>query len=246
MGWWSRHHETEAVRRHFAEFLDLSPHAREQALAGAEAPAWIAAAAQYGLVEAQLLHGQLLLDRGDPALALRWFRAAAEANHPPAQNMVGRCLEKGWGTAPDLPEAARHYRLAAEAGLDWAQFNLGMVLLYGIGLERDRIQAHTWFERAVAQGHAKAANMLGRFHEEGWDRPPDMAAATSFYRMAAEGGDFRARFNLATIYLNAGRRADALPLLQAAWAEGSPDFKEEAGAALRNSGDPDLLAIAVR
>lgn len=76
-----------------------------------------------------MLLGQSLLDCGEAAVALRWFEAAAGAGFAPARNMVGRCLEMGWGVEPDLAEAARHYRQAAEAGLDWGQLNLANLLL---------------------------------------------------------------------------------------------------------------------
>ena len=35
----------------------------------------------------------------DPLAALKWFRRAADANHLDAINMVGRCLDNGWGAA---------------------------------------------------------------------------------------------------------------------------------------------------
>ena len=62
-------------------------------------------AAEGGAVEAQLLLGQMLPDgRGVPRRpeeALHWFGDAARAGHPMGMNMVGRCLEHGWGTPVD-------------------------------------------------------------------------------------------------------------------------------------------------
>ena len=69
----------------------------------AAAAAWVAAAAQNGIVEAQAVYGQYLLDghgvERNVDEALTWFRHAARRDHPMAMNMLGRCYEHGWGTA---------------------------------------------------------------------------------------------------------------------------------------------------
>ena len=243
MGWLRKPRKPAPTRRSFAELQALPPEQRRAAFAGKEGHSWIEAAALYGLVEAQVLLGQVLLDRGDAARALPWFKAAAGAGYAPARNMVGRCFEMGWGVEPDLAEAARHYRQAAELGLDWGQFNLANLLLYGLGAPRDRSEAFRWYMCAAQQGHAKAMNMLARFHEEGWDRLRDPEQAAVWYRRAADAGDFRGQYNLATLLAEQGRRAEALVWLNQALEHGSPDFLAQAGAALRANGDPAFQAI---
>src|SRR4051812_4362873 len=105
----------------FDELRSLDTAAWQSALAGEpeNAARWLDAAARYGLVEAQTLFGQILLDgRGlpkDPPRAFRWFSIAAEAGHAPAMNMAGRCLEHGWGVIRDWAAATGWYRRAAEA-----------------------------------------------------------------------------------------------------------------------------------
>ena len=91
--------------------LDALREASAEALAAAfagppeEAARWIDAAARYGMVEGQLLYGQILLDgrgvRQDQVAARGWFRAAAEAGSAAARNMLGRCHEMGWGGVAD-------------------------------------------------------------------------------------------------------------------------------------------------
>jgi uncharacterized protein len=163
-----------------------------------EAIGWVGAAARYGLVEAQLLFGQMLLDGiGTPRnqwAAFRWFSAVAEAGWADAINMVGRCHEGGWGVEQDFPKAVQYYRKAAELGLDWGQYNLANTLLRGRGVPRDRRQALTWYLRAARLGHAKSMNLVGRFFEGGWDVPADRQTAHHWYRRSAEGGDFRGQY----------------------------------------------------
>ena len=246
--WWKR--RVNAERKRFAALRAMAPEDRAAALGSAAAADWVETAAQYGLVEAQVLLGQLHLERrmpkADPVRGVTWFRAAASAGYAPAMNMLGRCLENGWGVAQDSQAAARWFARAAEAGLDWGQYNLGCTLLYGSGMPRDRVAAFDWFAQAAGQGLAKAMNMLGRFHEHGLDRPADLVAAEYWYRRGAEAGDFRARYNVATLLAQRGERDAALALFAAAIAEGSPDFLRDAAAALDGSGDAVLQALADR
>ncbi len=211
-------------------------------------------AACLGLVEAQTTLGQMLLDgRGTPAdaqAARRWFTVAAEAGYAPAANMLGRCLERGWGGDPDMVQAAHWYRHAAEGGLDWGQYNLANMVLRGRGLARDVPWAFRLFLAAARQGHAKSMNMVARFLEEGWIGPIDQAQAVSWYQCAAEGGDFRAQFNLATLLVQMGRMLEALQWFTQAGEKGSLDFRRVAADHLLARAEPELreagLKIAAR
>jgi TPR repeat protein len=63
-------------------------------------------------------------------------------------NLVGRCVEHGWGTARDLTAAAQWYRRSAYAGYPRGQYNWATVLL-----ETGRsAEAAVWLERAAGQG----------------------------------------------------------------------------------------------
>jgi hypothetical protein len=229
----------------FAELRALTP----ERLAGEpdETIRWITAAAQYGLVEGQLLLGQCLLDgRGvprDPRAAVRWFEAAAGAGNLDAANMVGRCHEMGWGFPVDARCAADWYRRAAEGGLDWGQYNLGNLLLRGHGVPPDRAQALGWYLRAAHQGHAKSMNLVGRFCEEGWESPPDPAAAHRWYRHAAERGDFRAQFNLGTLLTGLDRIDEATEWLRAAVLGATPDVVRLIAGTLLQSNEPALRDV---
>lgn len=207
---------------------------------------WIAAAARAGMVEAQILYGQILLEgRGIPQdrrAALGWFQAAADAGSLKGLTMVGRCHELGWGTPIDLPRARAIYGEAAEKGFDWAQYNLAALM----AREGDRAGALAWYRRAAASGHAKSMTVLGRFLEEGWETRRDPEAAQAFYARAAALGDFRAQFNMGTLATAAGNIPAALRWFEQAAAQGSPGFLGKMAMALLARPEPELRALGLR
>jgi TPR repeat protein len=101
---------------------------------------WVFVAAVEGLPQAQVCYGRMLLEgtgvSKNPEQALKWFRRAAAADDADGINMVGRCLDSGWGTAEDAAGAAEHFQRAADMGHPWAQYNLGHMYLDGRGARR--------------------------------------------------------------------------------------------------------------
>jgi TPR repeat protein len=206
-----------------------------------EAARWIAAAARAGMVEAQILYGQILLEgRGvaaDPAAAFAWFRTAATTGNVRAETMLGRCHELGWGTPIDLPRALEIYLEGAKRGYDWAQYNLASLL----ARDGRRAEAFRWFRAAAGQGHAKSMTVLGRYLEEGWETPRDPAGAHALYARAAALGDFRAQFNMGTL---AASPEEALGWFTKAAASGSPGFLGQMAEALGKRPEPELQALS--
>jgi TPR repeat protein len=205
-------------------------------------------AAKEGVVDAQALLGQILLEgRGiarDEALALRWFQIAAHSGHLMARNMAGRCREHGWGCDVDEAAAAREYRVAAEAGLDWGQYNYANLLATGRGVAEDQPQALACYRRAAEQGHAKSMNLLGRYLEDGRFCPQDLHAAVDWYRRSAEAGDFRGQFSYAAVLADRGQIDAALQWLRKALAGGNLKFLRVAHKALVAANDPRIRAMA--
>lgn len=205
-------------------------------------------AAGQGIVEAQALLGQILLDgRGiaqDAPLALRWFGIAAGQGHLMARNMLGRCHEHGWGCVADAAVAARHYRIAAQNGLDWAMYNLANLLATGRGIPEDQLQALDLYRRAAESGHAKSMNLLGRYLEEGRVCPRDLTAAHDWYRRSAEGGDFRGQFSHAAVLADEGRVDEAVVWLEKALAGGNQNFLRVASQTLAAAAEPRFRALA--
>ncbi|WP_300632913.1 tetratricopeptide repeat protein [Pseudomonas sp.] len=238
MGFLLRRQEVLNVEQ-LQSMLDDSPVRAAQA---------ILIAAREGVVDAQALLGQILLEgRGiarDQALALRWFRIAAQGGHLMARNMIGRCLEHGWGCDVDEVAAAGEYRRGAEAGLDWAQYNYANLLATGRGVAQDQAQALALYRQAAEQGHAKSMNLVGRYLEEGQYCPRDIEAAVDWYQRSAKAGDFRGQFSYAAILADSGQIEAALALLRKALAGGNRRFLQTAHKTLAVANDPQIRAMA--
>ena len=242
----------EAVQ---ADYLRMSQlrrmnHAELRALLAGDpktAAPWIHAAARYGVAEAQLRLGQMLLDGAgapkDEAAALTWFTRAAKTGAPEAMNMVGRCCENGWGTDVDLGAAAAWYRRSAEAGHDWGEYNYANMVFDGRGVGRDPVQAVAWYQRAADKGHARAMNLLARCYEEGWGTPRDPAAAGDWYRRSAEAGYFRAQFNYGSVLGAQGRIDEALTWFERACREAPADSRRAMIEVLRRQTHPKLVDL---
>jgi TPR repeat protein len=207
-----------------------------------ERAAFVRAAAEAGVAEAQAVFGQMLLDGAgvtrNEAAALGWFVRAAAQHHLMAINMVGRCYDLGWGTTPDKRRAAECYRIAAERGLDWGMYNYATLLALGDGVAEDKAAALDWFDKAAKLGNAKAINFVGSFHEDGWVVPRDMKKAARLYARAAEGGDFRGAFNHARMLGAAGKVEEAIGWLKRAGATATPAFVDKASAWLEAADVP--------
>ena len=162
-----------------------------------------------------------------------------------ALNMVGRCYDLGWGVAIDKVRAAECYRVAAARGLEWGMYNYATLLTLGEGVGEDKAAALDWFRKAAALGNAKAANYIGSFHEDGWVVGRDLESAEIHYRIAAEGGDFRGRFNLARLLAARGQGEEALHWLAGVRETATPAFMEKAERWLRGVDDPVLRGEGV-
>jgi TPR repeat protein len=102
-----------------------------------------------------------------------------------------------------------------------AQAVLGQMLLDA----GDARQGFAWFNKAAAQGHLMALNMVGRCYDLGWGTAIDKARAAECFRIAAERGLDWGMYNYATaLALGAGLtedKATALAWFQKAAAMGN-------------------------
>jgi TPR repeat protein len=213
-----------------------------------DALVWLRAAARQGVPRAQAILGQrLLFGEGtvpEPGEAVHWLALAAQADDLDAINLMGRCCEHGWGRAVDASMAVYWYRLAASNGLDWGMYNLANLIMSGQGTPVDRPAALAWYRQAADAGHAKSINVLGRFHEEGWECEPDLERAFGLYGRAAQGGDFRGQFNYARMLLERGATAQAVCWLRQIPSAATPAFMHNLRGWLLRSPHTEINALA--
>jgi hypothetical protein len=92
-------------------------------------------------------------------------------------------------------ETARaEFQPAAEQGDPWAQYNLGVLHQKGLGGPEDLEAAFAWFERSAQQKNRLAAFALGLLCAA--RKPPDLADAYMWFRVASRLGHAEARQNL--------------------------------------------------
>ncbi|RYE00880.1 MAG: sel1 repeat family protein [Sphingomonadales bacterium] len=91
-------------------------------------------------------------------------------------------------------ERAALIRLGAEDGVAEAQAVLGQMML-----DQGRAaEGFGWFNKAAAQGHVMALNMVGRCYDLGWGVGVDKVRAAECFRIAAERGLEWGMYNYAT------------------------------------------------
>lgn len=223
------HLDARTLTARLSEILDGPPE---------QAATTLRAAAEGGVIQAQLVYGQWLLDghgvTADAAQAVQWFQHAARRGEPMALNMLGQCHAHGWGVPANPFMAAYWYRLAAQGGLDWGMYNYATALTLGQGITVDKSAALDWFRKAAALGHAKSINMIGSFYEDGWVVVRDETTAARCYRQAAEMGDFRGHFNTARLLIARGGVDDALPWLARIPERATPAFMRKTAAWLQD------------
>ena len=83
------------------------------------------------------------------ALAVTWWRRAAEQGHADAQFNLGVVYSNGNGVPQDDAESVTWYRLAAEQGHADAQNQLGMRYAEGTGVPQDDTEAVAWYRKAA-------------------------------------------------------------------------------------------------
>lgn len=220
------------------------------ALGGEEAATLVKAAAAYGLPDAQVRLGRMLLEgegvTPNRRAAFDCFVAAAELGNIEGHNMLGRCHENGWGTEINYAAAAREYRIAAEAGLDWAQYNLAHMLLSGSGVAQDRSAAFQWYSRAANQGHVRAMNLVARCYEEGWGTQKNSLEALLWVRRSAKGGYFRGAYNYASLLADDGCVTGAVYWFERAVSNAPEPTRTNMIVALRRHNATAIRALAAR
>lgn len=107
----------------------------------------------------------------DDAWAIRYFRQAAEQNHPRAQFWLGICHYYGQGVPQDYAEAVRWFALAAQQELPPAQSMLGDCFYHGRGVAQDYREAFRWYCKAAVSGNNAESPKI---YAWAWEAPHDL------------------------------------------------------------------------
>lgn len=136
----------------------------------AEAAKWFERAAVQGLADAQFNLG-VLYQRGegvaqDDRLAFFWYQSAADQGLPRAQHNLATAYAEGKGIARNYPKALEWFTKSANAGVGASQYSLAAIYESGlVSGKPDLAQARAWYEKAAAQGDAKATERLALMGE---------------------------------------------------------------------------------
>ncbi len=90
---------------------------------------------------------------GKPDLesAVKWFKAAAEKDHPAAKTALGNAYYYGRGVDKDLDRMFEWYNRAAEANDPTGMHNLGVIFEHGVsslGIDKDEAKAIDWYTKS--------------------------------------------------------------------------------------------------
>jgi TPR repeat protein len=157
-----------------------------------------------GDAAAQFQYGVLLqtgdeLVEADKALAVTYFRRAADAGNVDAVIALGECHRLGDGVPKDAAAARELYRRAAEAKSPAGYFHLARSLRSARGAERNDAEAARLALLAVDAGFAPAMQLYGRIVEGGREVAEDPELALEYFNRASEGGCPGGMFRMAVI-----------------------------------------------
>jgi TPR repeat protein len=188
------------------------------------------AKAQAGDPGAQVALGKAYeAGRGVPqsyALAMKWYRTAAEQGNAIAENDVGLMFRLGRGVEQDKVEAVKWYRKAAKKENLNAMYNIGTAYYNGDGVGADMVSAYAWFLLAEKVGNPAAINAtkqmkeetgtlecdafekIGDMYQKGDELGQNSSEAINWYRKAAENGKPEVQIKLANLLFH-GEHASA-------------------------------------
>ena len=132
--------------------------------------------------------GRKLFASNQPEEGYKIMLKAAQAGHPIAQYLCGKCLFYGVGAAANAKEAYQWTLKSAQQHYPLGENGLGVCYETGLGVERNIAEALKWYNLAAEHKCARAMNNLGRCHLDGVGVPADPAKAIEWFGKAAELG----------------------------------------------------------
>lgn len=171
--------------------------------------------------------GQSIVRR-NPRAAVAVLLRAATSGDPSAAFSLGYAYGNGLGTKPNIKDAMRWYRRAVRGGQSAAASNIATIYR-DAGSAR---QAFQWWNRACKMKDGDAAVDVGYGYQYGIGTKKTGVSAKRAYRLAIRSNNITqlereaAMYHLAVVYTDEGKRALAVPLLEAANIDG--DYPEAA------------------
>jgi hypothetical protein len=161
-----------------------------------------------GEVEAMNMVAAIIMDpppgiAADPARALQlWEQALAGGSEGARLNLGTRLLLND--ATDDDARAVALLRGVEPDFIPYAAYPLGRAYLFGHGVDQDLERGSRLMEMAVEQtpGNVDAQFLLARAYQNGWGIPADPDAAYAHMKIAADGGDPRAQWNVGMMLLD--------------------------------------------
>lgn len=140
----------------------------------------------------------------DEARALRlWEQSAAGGSDGARLNLATQLLLNG-DPADDARAVSMLREIRNEELIPLTAYPLARAALFGNGMERNLAEGSRLMAAAVetTPTNIDARFLLGRAYQNGWGIPVDSAAAYRHLKVAADGGDARAMWNVGMALLN--------------------------------------------
>lgn len=137
----------------------------------------------------------------DRAMAVKWWRKAAEGGNAKAQYNLACCYSCGCQVAKDQHEAFKWCQKAAEQGIADAQCTIGNLYLEGDVVKRDVSKAVMWIEKAGEQGVLWAQYFLGYSYYYGKTTEKNPTKAAIWLEKGANQGDIRSLYLLGMCHI---------------------------------------------
>jgi TPR repeat protein len=132
------------------------------------------------------------LGRGFPsndlALAIFYYRKAADQDMPEAENRLGELLALGQGMPQNFDDAAEWFAKAAAHGLARAENNLGASYELGHGVKMDPAESARWYLKSAEAGYPKAQFIVGMLYRRHGALGFDLVKAYYWLTVSGQNG----------------------------------------------------------
>lgn len=145
-----------------------------------------------------------------PIKAEKWYRRAAQAGLPKAEEKLGELFLTGRILQQSEVNAAAWYKKAADHGLVSAQLQYALMLQSGTGMKKDSKAGLAMLKQVAKNGSADAQFKVGVAQLQGWGTEKSPEAALKSFVEAAKRGHTSATATAAYMYdKGIGGEADA-------------------------------------